>query len=782
VAVTLAIDGVTRPMRHMSWSVDKQGAQERFEFELTDQEESASSLRVLNGQVIRLLHGTDLLMGGVVFQRDLGRIDGRVGASSIAYVHDWTFLADEVYVPQQTFPAQPVDQLVATLVSELLTDKGVTNITGGGAWPDAPELTVDDDTTTLRTVLDRVSKETKRPWRINGDKQFALVAPGSLPGPVTLSGANAALLPDVKITQQRITRANRVTTTLKAPEAGPGPYEYSESFIGDGVRTIFPVHLLPTDVDGVVTADAVATSTSLDLKGLPASAYLRVGGRLAIEGHTTLYELSAGLTTGSDGTATVGLVVGLEKDVDANTRVTLRRGACVQLEIDGTPTALAGAPWVWEPKDCALVNPSAAPAAGVVVTYRTWAMRPATIRAWSDDAVTAIGGFDRAVLVDGRTDEAEHTDATAGLAFLAQELARRLEEPKVVRLVTRTKGWYPYLTATLDFPDQQLSGLFVVEAVRVSPTGIDPVSTEEDCWYELTLREGLYPGATAIEYQRQRAGLMKGVRWGTPADTMEWTTNRQFTAPAAAASASITPNGSAWADSAWVDVLAAADAASVLTSILVIPGVAAYWEVDIGVGGTPTVIATIGGATDTVADSRPGIYALPIGIDAIPNGSRIAARLRKGGTSTAAWGVAVSYLKKPITGNLTVSAQRQRFAPMVQVASSTSNWGQSNWVQSIASAAADLVLTGIVMAKYSNQTPVEVDIGVGSLGNEVVVYTVRNFPMGSFFGIGGPGYIPFPNPLSGAVAAGDRVSVRYRKSGTAAENLWVGLHYMETPL
>src|SRR4030095_4497577 len=142
---------------------------------------------------------------------------------------------------------------------------------------------------------------------------------------------------------------------------------------------------------------------------------------------------------------------------------------------------------------------------------------------------------------------------------------------------------------------------------------------------------------------------------------IHFTTNRHFAAPSGADAVSVTPNATAWANSAYVEVLTATDAACVLTGISYYTtlgessSVSYEFEIDVATGaaGAETVIATFRGSNVRVfAGTLAGPtqwQAAPVAIDNIASGARLAVRLRTGSTNTTAWFIAITYFKKPIT-------------------------------------------------------------------------------------------------------------------------------------
>ena len=109
--------------------------------------------------------------------------------------------------------------------------------------------------------------------------------------------------------------------------------------------------------------------------------------------------------------------------------------------------------------------------------------------------------------------------------------------------------------------------------------------------------------------------------------------------PPAADNLVVTPNATTCANSAWVQAVSATSAACLLAGVVVSPGVASVdYEIDIGTGGVgaETVIATVTGITaGSITGLAQSSTVLPLPIDAIANGVRVAVRLRKTGTSVA---------------------------------------------------------------------------------------------------------------------------------------------------
>lgn len=263
------------------------------------------------------------------------------------------------------------------------------------------------------------------------------------------------------------------------------------------------------------------------------------------------------------------------------------------------------------------------------------------------------------------------------------------------------------------------------------------------------------------------------------------TTNAQFTAPAAAAGAAITPNATAWANSAYADLLASVSAAAVLTGIVVYPttNVTAEFELDVATGaaGSEVVIATIKGKFLGNVAWETAYVPVPVPIDHIANGTRLAARLRKSGTDVNVWRVAITYLKKPIAGTLLTTAQPVKVTaaggPMTVLNTNSANWVNTTWKELITSTATAIVLTHYVAPPFAGNMEAEFDIGVGAAGSESVITTVRIRAQSND---GGPWIVPFVNPLD-AIPTATRVAARWRGTNTFSSGPF-GLCYVEKPL
>lgn len=257
--------------------------------------------------------------------------------------------------------------------------------------------------------------------------------------------------------------------------------------------------------------------------------------------------------------------------------------------------------------------------------------------------------------------------------------------------------------------------------------------------------------------------------------------------PAAADGASLTPNGSAWANSSWVQLVASTSAASLLTTLIARNNDSTDndWEIDIGTGGagSETVIATFSAAmfSTTAPPSNMMRLVLRLPVDNIATATRVACRLRKSGTSTSTWNISAGLVSKPISGSVLTTANVLKALPSAGAHTSCAvgggvNWANGGWAQITASTAAALVVAAIsARPDFNTFNYFEVDIGTGGAGSETVITTLRAGGI-----IGRHFYTALSNPLDN-IANGVRVACRCRANATSG-GMRVALNYFEKPL
>lgn len=259
--------------------------------------------------------------------------------------------------------------------------------------------------------------------------------------------------------------------------------------------------------------------------------------------------------------------------------------------------------------------------------------------------------------------------------------------------------------------------------------------------------------------------------------------------PAAAAAPSVNSSGVVWGNSSWVELTASLGSDSLLLSITPYTHDTnnAQFEADIGVGsaGSEVVVCTVKGRSAPVLSDAGDevIFNLPIPIDALPSGSRVAARIRTNITTVQTWRICATYAEKPIVGSVLTTANPVKVLPsaanQTSTTASTTAWANGAWAQVTASTAAAIILVGV---STSGGLRWEMDIGTGAAGSEVVQTTIRCNQGASVDGLR-HSLIMFPIPLD-VIGSGVRVAVRsrYGFSEVSGRTLRIGLMYIEKPL
>jgi len=252
--------------------------------------------------------------------------------------------------------------------------------------------------------------------------------------------------------------------------------------------------------------------------------------------------------------------------------------------------------------------------------------------------------------------------------------------------------------------------------------------------------------------------------------------------PTATDGATITPSGVADTNSNWAVLTASANADWRLASVIVRPGSFAdgnFYEVDIGVGaiGAEVVIASVRGYSGNNSGGSAelgSVFHLSAPCNVISSGDRVVARLRQVSTNTSTWAVAIQYWRLPLSGSknvMPVSTIGPVCIPSgsrITVTTHATINTYGSWVELTPSTDTDWIITDLVMVG-GNFLTWDVQIGIGSAGNEVPLWTVST--LASWFASsnawqGGPWTIPF-NPPFGPIPTGTRVAVRAKCQNSA---------------
>lgn len=264
------------------------------------------------------------------------------------------------------------------------------------------------------------------------------------------------------------------------------------------------------------------------------------------------------------------------------------------------------------------------------------------------------------------------------------------------------------------------------------------------------------------------------------------TTSPLLWLPSAADGVQVTPSGTAWANSAWVEVSASAPSTVYPAFIVALPNnagvvatLSAEFDIGIGAASSEVVVAT------TAVRIHPDLWGtsatVPLGVlySSIASGSRIAVRVRHSATAnTNIYRMAIGYYAA-LGGATGWTPTAPTVAPLagagVTVTCSATPWAFGSWVQVLASAASNIVVTGIVIAAPARCY--EVQIGTGGSGSETAVLTL---PYAMTAG-GGDGfnYVRFARPL--CLSTGTRISLRTRSAASSTSQVFGTIWYTANP-
>jgi len=670
--LTLTINGenVGDNWKLDAWTVTKDGSIEDGTFTLEDAVESASAFRVEKGSIVLLEHPVGgLIYGGRVKKVTDSRIGEGKGVRSTIETGDWMFLAQRQFIDPQTFLPTELLIRINEIYEKYLESSGVENLVPSGESPDIPELIVDEPIS-VQEFFDRHTELIGWPWRINGLLKFAFVEPGSLIWPGgELNGSNAKLVPDVKWEEEETISYNFLYMKLAKHPAGEGPYAHSETRFGDGVRTVFPVNVLPTEVLGELNSDHAVGSGTLTVKGLPPGAKVRYADELYVSGDVRKYYVGTGGTVNDEGIVTFSISELLELEAKEGAQVTFVEGAMIDLVIDGVDTDFAGDPWVWDKTTKSFVNPVAAPGIGQAIKYKAWVRSEGWVRAWetSDPQVQLpIGWFDYTIMSARKVDNEDHWEWVETVGYLRDLITKDVESKRTVMLTTHEHGIYPFIQADLNFPERLIFGPYICEKVEIAPIGADKTLTDKELAYNCTFRKD-YFGKKEFDFWRP----VSQIRWGEgeqplPPD-FQWSASREYVLPGEQTGFVLNPLGE-WEWTDWLEVNPSMFSAAILTGI-VIERTDAYqpygswtkkFEVEVAIsvdGGDPETIARFKGySRDTAGGAETGTMRLMTPVDNIPQGCRLLMRMRdsSGGFLSVIepWEISLQVYFKPVTGNV----------------------------------------------------------------------------------------------------------------------------------
>lgn len=246
--------------------------------------------------------------------------------------------------------------------------------------------------------------------------------------------------------------------------------------------------------------------------------------------------------------------------------------------------------------------------------------------------------------------------------------------------------------------------------------------------------------------------------------------------PAAATPTIITPVNVAWNNGNWFQLIASTSNPIAVIGIMILPGIAGAVEVEIDIGkggaGSEVVVATFSFSHE--GDTGfPFTHYLSVPVDNIAGTTRVAARIRKTGTSTTNWRIALGYIENFDSSNKTtqVPSCLPSAAAGVSITPSGSNWGNSAYGQITASTASAIAITRLTV-NPAVAGEFEIDIATGAAASEVVKYTIPE----SVALTAGQHQITLPVPLK--IPTGTRIAARLRKPGTDTTAWTVKIDYI----
>lgn len=285
--VTLLINSVNCDdvLRAGSWKVSKRATSETFTFTVQNSVWSDLAFRPAVGDEVHLTHGYYLTFGGLITKVREYRADGEGPTFVDVTCRDYNYLAEQILVSGKITSSDHLETLYE-LFETWLEPKGCSWLGDMNGGEDIGTITYTK--ITLAELFNRISKLTNWPWRINGNKEFKSVEPGSLPFTKTpMYGTD--FLRGLEINQDFYEYGTRLTLTT----GGTGDATHSETHSANGVKKFFLLNVWPKakeyDEDGNLTASYDPTSVTVD------------GSSVPIDGATWFYDeiWNAVFTTGT---------------------------------------------------------------------------------------------------------------------------------------------------------------------------------------------------------------------------------------------------------------------------------------------------------------------------------------------------------------------------------------------------------------------------------------------------------------------------------------------------
>jgi hypothetical protein len=226
----------------------------------------------------------------------------------------------------------------------------------------------------------------------------------------------------------------------------------------------------------------------------------------------------------------------------------------------------------------------------------------------------------------------------------------------------------------------------------------------------------------------------------------------------------VTSGGSAWADGAWVEVLASTPANMHMAAVsYTYAGTSASVEVELGTGtaGNEVAVGCLRDYFVSTANNSLSMawYPVPWAIGA---GVRLAVRIRGTQTSTHFYVRFLYYTSLDATLKTTTSPFALPSAATLSITPSGTAWTSTAWAELTSGLGYDCAIAAAVFPGYVGAVcDLELDLGTGADGAETVITTFRSAAVS---GANTGRLVTLPAFYQ--VAAGTRIAARLRTSGT----------------
>lgn len=735
------------------------------------------------GGAIRLTENAADLFGGRVEHPATGGIDGEPVEAIATRIDcvDQSAIADDLYL-RTTFPGGTVKQFLQWVIDGYLGVKGTTLDPGQVDGPILPAVpyTYRAQKLVSAGLTDMCAVAVGWTWNVSASNVLSASPPGALVAPFDIADGDWRAIGDVRLEATSEQYGNRVIVV--GNDALIVGYKDDLTSRTDGTRVTFPLALTPPgELPHLPNAGVVWVQA--DTGGM-------VQETLGLANATWIYDPASNTITDTGDTYPADVLN--PGGVTAYRPFPLPALRPVWLVYDGTPLAIAIAE-----DTVAQAGPRGVVERIITNTSGDQAVLDAAAQAELIKALatpdTVTYDTDELGLAPGMIQTI--TEPLRGISgqFLIQQIETRDIEnvdpdddtPLLRHTVTAVEYAGPSATAypgtVGDLYTQWSAGSSGGTAAPSISTG--PALTIPGQARQMLFNDaGVIGAAPDALYDKDGTGDRLGVD-AVPArltaaidgdglaGPFTSTTTPALSQPAAAAGVAITPNAAAWANSAWVELVAATGAPWTIGHLAARVGVAAEFEFDLGVGaaGAEVVVGTLAGFSGAPSFTGFTVLRFPCALGPVAAGARIAVRLRKSGTDVTAWRAAIGYWPGTPIGTLSRSAVAPITIPSaasgVAVTPSGADWTNGAYMTLVAATPGALTAAYLsVMPGTQAESAYEIDLAQGAAGAEVVLATLRGDTEAGFWDMG-PGVLSIW-PLRSSIPAGVRLAVRIRKKGT----------------